>query len=149
MHNVYSAIRSSHFPPLLYLVLPDNIKQQVSTQASFVTSWSPQAPQISQLRTCLTKEPQSRWIISFLRCLRLELPCHPFIMVQSGAKANICWVPLRVEERNWNVTFFIAVAPSFRQTYPARGRLIAGEIEFESQFSPWIRHSRLVFKNDV
>lgn len=43
-------------------------------------------------------------------------------------------------------SFFHSQGSQFRQTYPARGRLIAGEIEFENQFPPWIRNSRLVFK---
>ena len=42
--------------------------------------------------------------------------------------------------------FLHSRSPRLRQTQPARGRLIAGEIEFESQFLLWIRHSRLVFK---
>lgn len=63
-----------------------------------------------------------------------------------SAKPNICWVPLKAEERNWNVPSFNAKAFSLPQTSPANGRLIAGEIEYESQFSLWIRNSRLLFK---
>lgn len=66
---------------------------------------------------------------------------YPYI-----AKANICWVPLNIEKRNWNVPSFNAKAFSPRQTSPANGRLIAGEIEYESRFSLWIRNSRLLFK---
>lgn len=63
-----------------------------------------------------------------------------------SAKADICWGPLSIEERNWNVPSFNAKAFSPRQTSPANGRLIAGEIEYESRFSLWIRNSRLLFK---
>lgn len=36
--------------------------------------------------------------------------------------------------------------PVFDRLPPANGRLIAGEIEYESRFPPWIRNSRLLFK---
>lgn len=49
-------------------------------------------------------------------------------------------------EKHWNVASFNAKASRLRQTSPANGRLIAGEIEYESRFPPWIRNSRLVFK---
>lgn len=66
-------------------------------------------------------------------------------MDPSHAKAS-SRLSLRVGERNWNVTFSIANGSQLRETYPARGRLIAGEIEFESQFSTWMRYSRFVWK---
>lgn len=79
-------------------------------------------------------ERKLRWIISVLHFLLHEHPCHPFIMVSSTAKANICRLPLRVEERNWNVTFFIATASSFdRLTLPAEDWLL-GRLSLKVSF---------------
>lgn len=62
-------------------------------------------------------ERELRWIISPLLSPPQEHPCLPFMLVSSRAKANICWVPVRVEERNWSVTFFFfgATAPGFNR----------------------------------
>lgn len=52
----------------------------------------------------------------------------------------------QLKSKNWNVASFSAKASSLWQTSLANGRLIAGEIEYESQFPLWIRNSRLLFK---
>lgn len=54
--------------------------------------------------------------------------------------ANKSW------REQWKCSSLRSQGPQVRQTYIAKGRLIAGEIEYKSQFSPWINNWRLVFK---
>lgn len=68
-------------------------------------------------------------------------------MAPPCATVDICRLPVRVEERNWNVTFFIATAPGFdRLSLPGEDWLLwrsrlKGFLFFfffwNSQFSKW------------